>query len=259
MASEKMSVLFMRDSGESRRFRIHRVFFRWILFIFFILCPLLSAGSLWFAHSLWVKNVDQQEHIETLMQMNAQAIANAERLEHLELLLVMDTEIAEDVLSNISKEHAQRPIATQHEPPSQAPTTKTNAPPRIDEQDAAQQEGPGHADFPAINSGEVLVESVNSRLVAPNRLRTAFDIRNPGEETLSGVVSCILSLANGQTVNLAFIPEKAGFYRIQRWKRAVLVADIDGNFDMMNAQVIIEIHNEEKVLVYRNIFPIEQK
>ncbi len=259
MASEKISILFMRDNGTSRRFRMSRAIFRGILLLFFCLCPVLAGLSVWLSHSLWDEKEGLLEQIEALQAMHVQALATAQRLGHLEKLLIIDSDDASQLLSSISKENAQRPILSQ---PLSAPSgsnTKSNTTPHNDVQDAAQQEGPGHAEFPEINTGEVVVESVNSRLVAPNRLRTAFDIRNPGEDTLSGVVSCILSLANGQTVNLSFLPANAGFYRIQRWKRAVLVSNIDTTFDMMNAQVIIEIHNDDKALVYRNIFPIEQK
>ncbi len=258
MASEKISILLMKDNGESRRYRIRRSCFRYGMLIFFLVFPLTAGSLAWLYYDSWTKNKALTVQITALEELYAHASLTVQRLENMEALLHIDTDTSAHIRDNFSRDNSKGVLSATEQDNATTQTQQQNDS-HTDDNDTAQQDGPGHADFPEINTGEITVESVNSRLITANRLRTSFDIRNPGTETLSGNVTCILSLADGRTVALKFIPANAGYYRIQRWKRAVLVSEINTQLDMINSQVIVEIHNEEKKLLYRNIFPIEQK
>ena len=66
-----------------------------------------------------------------------------------------------------------------------------------------------------------------------------------------------LITADGAKHALSFDPENVGDFRISRFKRTVIVVRLPGRLDLVNAQVILEVRNQDESVVYRNIFPVE--
>ncbi len=275
VSGEKLNLLIMRDSGETKRYRVRRSFFHAFITIF--LCfPIFTAIAVWGCYALWQDNVTLKEKISLTEQLNQEYFAKAERLSNLEDLLKRETEIESKLTQNIvatapktantsnkSEEIAQtshKGDATTSDPKEEATASTDKESPATKEgqEEVLMDDGPGHAEFAIIDEGIIMVENVVSRLVEPRRLRTSLDLRNPGTASLAGEVLCILSLASGDTVPLTLNPTNVGNYRIQRWKKAVLFADIAEEHDLFNAQIIIEVKDNTGKLLYRNIFAIEQ-
>ena len=49
-----------------------------------------------------------------------------------------------------------------------------------------------------------------------------------------------------------------GNFRISRFKRAVMVARVPDQYSLVNAQVILEVRQQDADLIYRNIFAVER-
>lgn len=254
---ERLCIIFMRDNGPRRSFRVHRGSF-YAALVFFACLPLLVGALGWQAWRLWQENALLRDNVLRFESDCQEAQAIAERLENLEELLREDGVPGRElVLSKLaSAEQAQRL-------PAAAPARDPRAPDQADDaEDGARQlldEGPGHDEFPAIDVGYVKVDNVQARALHDRKLRIALDLRNTDNQKIaSGTVLGTLITADGAKIELGFEQEDVGNFRISRFKRTVMVARLPGQASLVNAQVILEVRTQDKKVVYRNIFAVER-
>ncbi len=291
VSGEKLNLLIMRDSGETKRFRVRRSWFYFFICILFCM-PIFAGLICWGAFYLWEENLLVKQKLFAAEKLNHEYAATVKRLSTFESLMKYEAEMDAMIAQNAAKtanipakttstpnaieaenkesteESSQTPDkeidqtqVTQVQPTQEnieEPARPETQSPEESANLAAMQDGPGHEDFPVVDEGVVLVENVQSRLIEPRRIRTALDLRNPGSTSLAGTVFCILSLASGEMVPLTLSPADVGSYRILRWKKAVLFADIASEHDLFNAQMIIEVKDTTGKLIYRNSYAIEQ-
>ena len=246
---ESLSIIFMRDNGPRRSFRVRRGRFYAALF-FFACLPVLSAGLGWQCWELWQENATLRANMLRFESDYQEAQATAERLEHLEeLLREEDVQGRTLVLRRLGGEDVATPAETAT--PDKEDNGKTEAP--------RGMEGPGHEEFPAIDLDYVKVGNVQVRALRGGKLRIALDLRNTDSQRLAaGTVSGTLLTADGTKHPLSFDPENVGDFRISRFKRTVIVVRLPGRLNLVNAQVIVEVRNQDDSVVFRNIFPVEQ-
>ena len=246
---ESLSIIFMRDNGPRRSFRVRRVLFYTVL-CFFACLPLLSAGLGWQCWKLWQDNGILRANMLRFESDYQEAQATAERLEHLEDLLREENVQGRTlVLRRLGGEDVAKP--GEAAPADREETVKAEAPRGV--------EGPGHEEFPAIDRDYVKVDNVQVRALRGGKLRMALDLRNTDNQRLaSGSVSGTLLTADGTRHPLSFDPENVGDFRISRFKRTVIVVGLLGRLNLVNAQVILEVRNQDDSVVFRNIFPVEQ-
>ncbi len=239
---EKMNVIIMRDSGESKRYRLRRSRFR-LLVIFAVLSPMVAVAALAGCFYLWQDNWNLKQAQYLLEEENRNYAVTAKRLENLQALLERKKNIERSVMAKVVKEQATTEAVDYSDPTVQSDM---------------QSDGPGHAAFPEVSEGALKVDTVSASRLAENRLRLAFNLHNTGSEALSGEAFAILSLADGKTVPLQPAPSDAGTYKITKFKSAVLFLPLGQRYDLTNAQIILEVKNEAQKVVYRNIFPLSQ-
>lgn len=236
----------MRDNGPRRSFHLRRSNF-FLLAVFFSCLPFLCfllAIQCWL---LWQENTTLRYSIESFETEYQSAEARAERLENLEELLREENIQGRDLLF---RQLAHGPQAV----PAAAENTRNEA-----GQDLSFAEGPGHEEFPALDSGRVKVDNVQARAMRGNNLRIALDLRNPeNEPLLSGEVSATLLTADGQRHQLAFSPQDVGSFKISRFKRTVITTHAPRNVSLADAQVILEVTDDDKKPLYRNIFAVQR-
>ncbi len=257
VSGEKLNLLIMRDSGETKRFRIRRSYFRASIALFACF-PLITIFTVWGNIALWRDNAILSQRIMDAELKSKEHIVKSERLSNLEALLKHEKDIEIRIEENAVSSTLQETSVQ-----SEAPTVESSLKNSSEKNNESQEEvsiddGPGHVDFPVIDEGVVVIENVQSRLVDLRRVRTSLDLRNPGNEALVGEVDCILSLASGETIPLVLSPVNVGNYKILRWKKAVLFANVPEGHDLFNSQMIVEVKDANEKLVYRNMFPIEQ-
>ncbi len=243
---ESLSIIFMRDNGPRRSFRFRRGRF-YAALVFFACLPVLSAALGWQCWQLWQENAALRANVLRFESDYQGAQATAERLEHLEeLLREEDVQGRDLVLRRLGGEKAE-----------------VEAPPADRDENGKSEalrgtEGPGHEEFPAIDLDYVKVGNVQVRALRGGKLRLALDLRNADNQRLaSGSVGGTLITADGVKHALSFDPENVGDFRISRFKRTVIVVRLPGRIDLVNAQVILEVRNQDESVVYRNIFPVE--
>ena len=243
---ESLSIIFMRDNGPRRSFRVRRGRF-YAALVFFACLPVLSAALGWQCWQLWQENAALRANVLRFESDYQGAQATAERLEHLEeLLREEDVQGRDLVLRRLGGEKAD-----------------AEAPPADKDENGKSEvlrgtEGPGHEEFPAIDLDYVKVPNVQVRALRGGKLRLALDLRNADNQRLaSGSVRGTLITADGVKHALSFDPENVGDFRISRFKRTVIVVRLPGRIDLVNAQVILEVRNQDESVVYRNIFPVE--
>lgn len=241
---ERLNIIFMRDNGPRRSIRLRRSRF-YLLVMFFLSLPfitILLALQCWL---LWDENSNLRANMEKFEMDYQTAEQRAERLENLELLLREENVSAKELLL---RQLAREGTAMEHETAS----AKAEQVPEV------MEEGPGHEEFPAIDTGRVKIDNVQVRAMRGHSLRVGLDLRNPeNEKLLSGEVSASLLTANGETKSLAFTPQGAGNFRINRYKRAVMNAATPVNASLVNASVILEVREQDGAVIYKNIFPVQ--
>lgn len=122
----------------------------------------------------------------------------------------------------------------------------------------ANDEGPGHEEFQEIDEHFVRVGNVQARAFTGNRLRIALDLHNTDkQEQAVGSVRATLLTAAGNRHQIIYEQKDAGDFRINRFKRAVMLSKIPHEFRMANAQIQIEVFMHDGTLVYRNIYSVE--
>lgn len=238
---ERLNIIFMRDNGPRRSFRIRRS--RLYLLIFFIsclpfLCALLAIQC-WF---LWDMNIQLRENVEKFETDYQKAVTRAERLENLSALLEEENVPGRDIIV--------RQLATRPEPEPEPEKVAAETP---------VQEGPGHEEFPAIDTGLVKVSNVQVRAMRGNILRIGLDLRNlNADQLMSGEVGATLVTAKGERKTLVFNPQDVGNFRISRFKRTVMSAHVPGNINLADSQIILEVKNQAGEDLYRNIFAVQR-
>lgn len=207
------------------------------------LCVLLAIQC-WL---LWEDNLKLRENVERFEMDYQTAEFRAERLENLEILLqeenISGRELILRQLAQSGKEDAVIEEATIEEP---AP-------------DLTSESGPGHEDFPVIDTGRVKIENVQIRALRGKNLRVGLDLRNPDNENLlAGEVEATLVTADGERKILSFAPQDAGNFRINRFKRAVMTAQTPNDANLVNASIILEVREQNGDVLYQNIFAVQR-
>jgi hypothetical protein len=102
------------------------------------------------------------------------------------------------------------------------------------------------------------VENVHARRLG-DTLRIVLDLHNSQQKNqLTGYVSCSIKNAGGDPLLLE-IPRDVASFRINRFKRAVLAPALPAAVRSIPAlTVTIEIYLEERGIVYRNEYPVDQ-
>ena len=241
---ERLNIIFMRDNGPRRSFRIRRSRL-YLLFSFFgclpFICALLAAEC-W---HLRTENLQLRGNVEKFETDYQNAMARAQRLENLEILLEEKSVPGRDLL-------LKQIAANESKPKAEKAAENLTASPEL-------AEGPGHEEFPVVDSGRVLVSNVQVRAMRGNILRIGLDLRNPeADELLSGTVNATLITAAGEKFNLAFMPQDVGAFRINRFKRTVMSAQLPRNVNSIDSQIILEVKDQQGQELYRNIFPVQR-
>ncbi len=237
---ERLNIIFMRDNGPRRSFRVRRS--RLYLLIFFFsclpfLCALLAVQC-WF---LWDMNIKLRENVEKFETDYRKAVARAERLENLSALLEEDAVPGRDIMV--------RQLATRQEEPE---------PEKIAESPEVQ-EGPGHEEFPVVDTGLIKVSNVQVRAMRGNILRIGLDLRNlNADQLITGEVGATLITAAGEKRALVFNPQDVGNFRISRFKRTVMSAHVPSNVNLADSQIILEVKNQAGEDLYRNIYAVQR-
>lgn len=244
---EHLSIILMRDNGPRRSFRLRRSRF-FALVIFFGCMPVLCGLLAWQCYSLWEENASLRANMQRFEMDCQTAQATAERLQDYEDLLreegVQGRELLLRRLARSGGEALGQESA-EGTPPQPAATPLG--------------EGPGHEEFPVVDTGAIKVSNVQARALRGNGLRIGLDLRNTeSQKLLAGSVSATLVTASGQKCPLTFDPEDVGNFRISRFKRAVMVARVPEQYSLVNAQVILEVREQDADVIYRNIFAVER-
>ncbi len=237
----------MRDNGPRSNFRIRRSRF-YLLIIFFSCLPFLCLLLAIQCYVLWEDNQKLRLGVERFEADYQAAEARAERLENLEALLREEDVPGREILvRQLAK--ADQPQDVDENPP-QEPAENAHG---------AEAEGPGHEEFPVVNTGRVKVSNVQVRAIRGNALRIGLDLRNPdSEQLLSGLVDAVLITANGEKRELSFTPRDVGNFRINRFKRTVMMAQVPRGISLVNARIILEVRSQSGEVIYSNIFAVQR-
>lgn len=254
---ERLSLVVIWEDGRRQSWRLRRVWLHTILasLLFF---PCLAAGLGWLCYDIWQEN--RQMHQELLRLENEGEIMEGrlERLEQVSVLLEESSVPGRDILmralaqSDSSSEAAAAPVTGEAAPEAEETAMK---------EQMVKDDGPGHADFPAIKSDYVSVDKVRVRQMRNRQLRIALDLRNTRDSRAEGEVTAILVTSEGKNMPLKFSPADVGKFSILRFKRAVMTAPLPrGVSSSLNgAQVVLEVRGGSKnAVVFRNIFAVEQ-
>lgn len=249
---EQLSIILMRDNGPRRSFRLRRSRF-FALIVFFASMPALCALLAWQCWLLWEENVTLRVNMQRFETDCQTAQATAERLENFEELLREEgVQGRELLLRRLARAGGDAQAAEGAAAVAEAETARNESPSAT-----SMAEGPGHEEFPAVDTGRVKVTNVQARALRGNSLRIGLDLRNPeSQKLLAGTVSATLVTASGQKYPLVFDPEDVGNFRISRFKRAVMISRVPEQYSLVNAQVILEVRDSG--LLYRNIFAVER-
>lgn len=241
----------MRDNGPRRSFRLRRSRF-FALIVFFASMPVLCALLAWQCWLLWDENVTLRANMQRFETDCQTAQATAERLENFEELLREEgVQGRELLLRRLARAGGDAPGA--EGAPAAGPGTARETSPA----GTPMAEGPGHEEFPVVDTGRVKVINVQARALRGNALRIGLDLRNPeSQKLLAGTVSAMLVTASGQKHQLVFDPEDVGNFRISRFKRVVMISRVPEQYSLVNAQIILEVRDSG--LLYRNIFAVER-
>lgn len=241
---EQLGIILMRDNGPRHSYRMRMSHFIALL-IFFASMPVFCAVLAWQCAELWEQNQVLRSNMERFETDTQLAEAKAERLAYLEELLNEASVPARDVIL--------RRLAGGTLPQPEAPVA--NEAQNVE----MEPEGPGHEEFSVFDNGRVKISNVQVRRVSGNSLRIGLDLRNPdNEKLLAGEVSATLLTSDGQKIPLIFDPLEAGSFRINRFKRAIMISHPGKNVNLNNSQIIIEVKDIEDSPLYRNVYQVQQ-
>ncbi len=257
--SERLSLVIIREDGRRQSWRLRRVWLHTLL-ASLLLLPCLVGGLSWLCYDIWRENRLLHNELLRLENEGEAMEGKLERLEQVSVLLEESSVPGRDILTRAL---AQSDMGDAASLPAGEATTSSAA---SDNEDAAMKErmasdeGPGHADFPAIKGDYVAVDNVRVRLVHNRMLRIALDLRNTREGRAEGEVAAVLATPEGKRLPLKFSPSDVGKFSILRFKRAVMSANLPKGADNLNGmQVVLEVRGGAKnAVVFRNIFAVEQ-
>lgn len=237
----------MHDNGHTRRFRMGTGVYR-TLCILALLLPIIGVGALTLSYKLWEKNSFLAANTHRLELASREARATAEKLTNLKALLDhQDQAETGAVLQNLARQNSKNPATPE---PQLTPAAGDEAGPT--------DSGPGHGEFPVVDTKAVSVENINARLLNKGKIRINLDLRNPDpKKSIAGHVRCSFIAGSGEARPLTLSDEQADF-KINRFKRAVFQPTLPADVDTVNSRIIIEVFLDEDNLVYRNIFPVER-
>ncbi|MDR1658763.1 MAG: hypothetical protein LBR94_00275 [Desulfovibrio sp.] len=241
----------MRDKGTRRSFRVRAAVF-YALFCGIVCLPLLVCGLSWFSYNIWKENTVLRENVLRFEDDFQKAQSIAERLENIEELLNENAVVGKDVLlRRLAASSGTGSAASSGDPADSLSENgqTSQSPPPVQQQDV----------FPAINADYIRVDNVQARALRENRLRIALDLRNTDNQKIAaGRVSAVLLTADGARHELVFAPYNVGDFRISRFKRTVMYANLAPQLNLVNSQVILEVRREDNSVVYRNLFAVER-
>lgn len=266
-ATGKFSLILMHDDGQTRRIRLSRGFFRFMLCMLFLL-PVFGTLGMWTGYVSWQAGQQWEAERHVLVtQINETKVA-LERLANIEELYkraevalpARITETSTEPLISDSKTPDMKNGAKPAETGTPSPGTAVSSGPAT-----PLTPGAGNVDSAAevdsqliVDTGVVRVENVVPRLVDPRRLRIAVDLYNaePTGQQLSGKVHFSLLTAEGQEVKLSI--DDAPF-RISRFKKIVTSAALPTALNSTtNAVIKLEVFVDDS-MVYRNLYPVESR
>ena len=248
------SLLLMRDNGRAYRFRFGLRLFR-ALCGTALLLPLLLGGVVWLGWRLYEDNAALNGQLRQLEEENKTLSATIRRLSNLERLLDMSENAK---LSALQSQQAKLKAAALGPAPPEVPPQEN---PKDQTQDAILLDGaqqPQAPSIPAVDLKSVGVENLQIRRQG-NTLRIALDLHNILQKNqIGGQVTCILKGSAGESFLLE-VPKDVGVFRISRYKRIGFTSPVPAAARNLAAPtVILEISLEERGIVYRNEYPIEQ-
>ena len=239
---ERLNIIFMPDTGPRKSITMRRSRF-YLLILFFTCMPFITlflSLECWF---LWHENTILRDNIEKFEYDYQNAEQRAERLENLESLLEEEKLAGREILL--------RQLAMYDKPVVEGAD--------VEDERNLQQPGPGHEEFPAIDTGKVKVDNVQVRALRGNTLRVGLDIRNNNNERLiSGEIVATLVTADGNKESLVFAPQGSSTFRINRYKRAVMNTHLPIKANLVNASIILEVKEQNGDILYQNIFDIQR-
>ena len=257
-SNEKYSLLLMRDGGPPIRWRVSRRFFH-ALCITVVLLPLLLGGAGWLAWTLYKLNTELSVQQHELEQENKTLNAELQRLSKIEHLLALPESAK---LLAVQQQQAKINATAQ----SAASLEVLQVPPQENVKDQSEgdaisldtAESPQPSSGPSVDLRLVGVENVHIRRQGDS-LRIALDLLNSQQRAqLSGYVSCSIQDEAGENLLLE-VPRDVASFRINRFKRAILAPALPAAVRSLPAlTVIIEVHLEERGVVYRNEYPVDQ-
>ena len=256
--SERLSLVLIREDGRRRSWRLRRIWLHALL-ASLLLLPCLVGGLGWLCHDIWRENSLLQREVLRLEGESETMEARLERLDQLSVLLEESAVPGREILTRAlaQSEGDAVSLATREAPPVSVPDGEDAA---IKER-MAKEEGPGHADFPAVRSEYVSVDKVQVRLAHNRTLRVALDLRNKSADRAKGEVVAVLVMPDGRHVPLNFLPADIGKFSILRFKHAVISASVPKGMEraLSGAQVMLEVRGgTDNAVVFRNIFAVEQ-
>lgn len=244
---ENCSIIFMRDNGPRRSFRVHRG--RFLALLAVVAClPFLCAVLGRHCWLLSEQNAQLRETV-TRFEIDCQAArATAERLEAFETLL-REENVA-------GRELVLRRLGTASSAPAAAQPESGAAGRDVPAQPAAAAQGQ-EKHLTDVDLAYVKVDNVLARAGQNGTVRLMLELRNnDSQNTLAGEVRGFLLTADGRKLALRFDPEDAGGFRISRFKRADLTAVPAEPAKLADARVLVEVHDLDRRLVYRHCFDI---
>lgn len=246
----------MRDDGETRSVRMRRSVLFFLIYTC-ILMPFALAGLVWFGVHTWLAHKTLVAYHDAMQQEYLIAKATAARLADIERLLQRnDPAHNSQVLQNVRRADMQdMPQSPESDTANQSVLTSQPSS-AMDQFDTA--DGPGHSEFPGVNTGKIQVENVVVRLMSGRNLRISLDLNNPDTANLvGGKIVCTLITASGQALPLRVFPQAADDFRISRFKRVVLTAPLPPNTSATDAQIVLEVKPEGGgPVLYRNIYAV---
>jgi hypothetical protein len=252
---EKCSLLLMRDDGRVIRWRISLRFFRALCFTA-VLLPLLLGGAGWLAWTLRQDNTALNAQQVQLEQENLALSTELTRLANLGHLLDMPENAK---LLALQSQQTRLRAAEQDEAPLEFPPQENIK--DKNQGDAISLEAtpsPQPSSSPSVDMRLIGVENVHARRLG-DKLRIALDLHNSQQKSqLAGYVVCTVRSLAEENILLE-IPKEVAAFRINRFKRAVFAPTLPAAVRGLSTPltILIEINLEERGVVYRNEYPVE--
>ena len=255
MTAVTYSLLLMRDNGRAYRFRFGLRLFR-ALCGTALLLPLLLGGIGWLGWHLYHDNAVLNGQLRRLEEENKTLTSTIRRLSNLERLLDMSENAK---LSALQSQQAKLKAAAQGPMPLEVPPPEN---PKDQTQDAILldvAQSPQASATPAVDLKSVGVENLRIRRQGTT-LHVALDLHNILQKSqIGGQVSCILKGPTGESFLLE-LPKDVSVFRISRFKRVSFATPLPTVARGFAAStLILEISLEERGIVYRNEYPVEQQ